>query len=553
MEVIKEGTHTYLLKQIEYRTPVYDESVVHAQNESWNYYLSVEYEILKRNELKTLVSAQLREKDEEKSLLFDITGKRPLKRQGKERAFSQKECEKILQNMSNMIQEVEDYMLDLNCIELRPEYIYEDSKGEIQWIYFPQTSLESEIKSNLQDRELQNKNEDLQKRMEALFAWMLPQIDYEDTDAVQFMYRFYNKVRKLGFSKELLETYIQTKIQKEYYDIEEVDKTSEKVRDSSKIKQDRRSNNESISYEEFFKEELELEKQKIESPNNRKEKTGDFQIGIKNGRRNSRRKVQRNERNRDERNKNQSNRSQKNKDLNNRNKSQSNENNYFILYNALKIISVICTFLALILEGIFVFYGMRSGFTRQLFQYSVGGMLLIIVFAYGFIWSTQAVRKIKQMSDEFIQEKELQNRPQMIKTEVDWETEGDWESGTEGTTILNYGNESEKEDGKICHPMLRDMELGIIYVIKNCPFYIGSAEGVNHLHIQDKTVSREHAVILEDIYEGDGQGYILRDMGSTNGTWLNGKKIKRGNQEQLEDGSVIRFAKKEYEFLIQDI
>lgn len=553
MEVIKEGTHTYLLKQIEYRTPAYDESVVYAENESWDYYLSVEYEVLKRNELKTLVSAQLREKDEEKSLLFDITGKRPLKRQGKERAFSQKECEKILQNMRNMIQEVEDYMLDLNCIELRPEYIYEDSKGEIQWIYFPQTSLESEIKSSLQDRELQNKNEDLQKRMEALFAWMLPQIDYEDTDAVQFMYRFYNKVRKLGFSKELLETYIQTKIQKEYYDIEEVDKTSEKVRDSSKIKQDRKSNNEGISYEEFFKEELELEKQKIESPNNRKEKTGDFRIGIKNGKRNSRREVQRNERNRDEKNKNQSNRNQKNKDLNNRNKSQSNENNYFILYNGLKIISVICTFLAVILEGIFVFYGMRSGFTRQLFQYSVGGMLLIIVFAYGFIWSTQAVRKIKQMSDEFIQEKELQNRPQMIKTEVDWETEEDWESGTEGTTILNYGNESEKEDGKICHPMLRDMELGIIYVIKNCPFYIGSAEGVNHLHIQDKTVSREHAVILEDIYEGDGQGYILRDMGSTNGTWLNGKKIKRGNQEQLEDGAVIRFAKKEYEFLIQDI
>lgn len=293
MEVIKEGTHTYLLKQIEYRTPAYDESVVYAENESWDYYLSVEYEVLKRNELKTLVSAQLREKDEEKSLLFDITGKRPLKRQGKERAFSQKECEKILQNMRNMIQEIEDYMLDLNCIELRPEYIYEDSKGEIQWIYFPQTSLESEIKSNLQDRELQNKNEDLQKRMEALFAWMLPQIDYEDTDAVQFMYRFYNKVRKLDFSKELLETYIQTKRQKEYYDIEEVDKTSAKVRDSSKIKQDRRSNNESISYEEFFKEELELEKQKIESPNNRKQKTGDFQIGIKNGRRNSRREVQR--------------------------------------------------------------------------------------------------------------------------------------------------------------------------------------------------------------------------------------------------------------------
>lgn len=95
MEVIKEGTYTYLLKQIEYRTPVYDESVVHTQNESWDYYLSVEYEILKRNELKTLVSAQLREKDEEKSLLFDITGKRPLKRKEKNELFLKRNVKKF--------------------------------------------------------------------------------------------------------------------------------------------------------------------------------------------------------------------------------------------------------------------------------------------------------------------------------------------------------------------------------------------------------------------------------------------------------------------------
>ena len=536
MEVIKEGTHTYLLKQIEYRASAYDESVVQVENESWDYYLSVEYEVMKRNELKTLVSVQLREKDEEKSLLFDITGKRPLRRQGKERTFSQKECEKILQSMRDMIQEIEDYMLDLNCVELRPEYIYEDSTGEIQWIYFPQISLKTETEPNLQDRESPNKNEDLQKRMESLFAWMLTQIDYEDTNAVQFMYQFYNKVRKLGFSKELLETYIQAELQKEYYDMGEVDRANEKVSHGSKIKQDRMSDNESVSYEEFFEEELKLEKQKTESPKGRKQKIVDF-------------------------------------------------HNYLILYTGLKFISAICTVLAVVLEGIFVFYGMRSGFTRRLFQYSVGGMLLIIVFVCGFIWSTQAVRKIKrnskrsstnsikdnikkqnkvshlkrseqkeQISDKFIQENELQNRPQMIKTEVDWETENGWESANEGTTILNYSNEMEKGDSKnICCPMLRDMELGIIYIIKSCPFYIGSAEGVNHLQIQDKTVSREHAVILEDIYEGEAQGYILRDMGSTNGTWLNGKKIKRGNQEPLEDGAVIRFAKKEYEFLIQDI
>ena len=151
------------------------------------------------------------------------------------------------------------------------------------------------------------------------------------------------------FCIKLLETYtyIQAKLQKEHYDMGEVDRANEKVSHRSKIKQDRVSDDESISYEEFFEEELKLEKQKTESPKGRKQKIGDF-------------------------------------------------HNYLILYTGLKFISAICTVLAVVLEGIFVFYGMRSGFTRRLFQYSVGGMLLIIAFVCGFIWSTQAVRKIKQ-------------------------------------------------------------------------------------------------------------------------------------------------------------
>lgn len=64
----------------------------------------------------------------------------------------------------------------------------------------------------------------------------------------------------------------------------------------------------------------------------------------------------------------------------------------------------------------------------------------------------------------------------------------------EGTTILSLEKES-------FYPILRDMETGIVSIIKSCPFYIGSAEGVNQLKISDKTVSREHAVILEAFYE----------------------------------------------------
>ena len=101
------------------------------------------------------------------------------------------------------------------------------------------------------------------------------------------------------------------------------------------------------------------------------------------------------------------------------------------------------------------------------------------------------------------------------------------------------------------YPMLRDMETGIVSIIKSCPFYIGSAEGVNQLKISDKTVSREHAVILEAFYENGGEGYILRDLDSTNGTWIDGRKIKRGSQERLQEGATVRFAQKEYRFLLE--
>ena len=101
--------------------------------------------------------------------------------------------------------------------------------------------------------------------------------------------------------------------------------------------------------------------------------------------------------------------------------------------------------------------------------------------------------------------------------------------------------------------MLREVETGIVYIIKNCPFYIGSAAGVNQLEIKDRTVSREHAVILEEFWEKERTGYIIRDMNSTNGTWIDDKKVKKGGQSKLKDGDIIRFAKKEYKFLLQDI
>src|SRR5438874_1860957 len=64
------------------------------------------------------------------------------------------------------------------------------------------------------------------------------------------------------------------------------------------------------------------------------------------------------------------------------------------------------------------------------------------------------------------------------------------------------------------------------------PFLIGRQPG-NHLIIRDSRVSRSHARILTE--DGD---YVLEDIGSRHGTFINGKRVTR---KKLETSDKIEF------------
>ena len=64
--------------------------------------------------------------------------------------------------------------------------------------------------------------------------------------------------------------------------------------------------------------------------------------------------------------------------------------------------------------------------------------------------------------------------------------------------------------------------------------------GESDLILTDPTVSRKHAVVEEK-----ADGYVIRDLGSTNGTFLDGVRIREG---YLSPGSVIRLGKTEIAF-----
>jgi EAL domain-containing protein (putative c-di-GMP-specific phosphodiesterase class I) len=71
------------------------------------------------------------------------------------------------------------------------------------------------------------------------------------------------------------------------------------------------------------------------------------------------------------------------------------------------------------------------------------------------------------------------------------------------------------------------------------PFTLGRSEATDH-PIYSSKVSKEHATILKL-----GDDYAVRDLGSTNGTFVNGKRVE---EQVLTDGDIVHLAHVEFCF-----
>jgi pSer/pThr/pTyr-binding forkhead associated (FHA) protein len=66
----------------------------------------------------------------------------------------------------------------------------------------------------------------------------------------------------------------------------------------------------------------------------------------------------------------------------------------------------------------------------------------------------------------------------------------------------------------------------------------------NDLILNDKSVSKIHAALVMN-REGT---LMVADTGSTNGTYINGRRIAYGEARQIEDGDVVGFGNIEVRF-----
>lgn len=472
MEVLKEGLHTYCVQRL-------------IQNE---YFLKIEYQILRYNHLERLLPVQLREQNGEKILLYKIPGKNTLITEAGTRGLSFLVCQELIRKSLDLLEEMDEYMLEVEHVSFRPEQIYIKEK-EFYWMYLP------------------DKNEDIQKEGEDLFQWLLSHINYEDTQTVHFVYHTFWMIRNRGFSKKTLEEAL----------IYENERKTEEGRQSYEAyfanPQGMSGLKENTGKEEVFKQ----EEPGIEYPD---------QVFIPEKADNERYWPE-----------------EKEEKEKSRVRVHSRNREMIILLMAEVILAVLAASIG-ITAVIFFIMGIKNGFSETGIRYFIGIGIFLLIFLEG-IWQVNRKRKAagkkggkKQKESRYAHNEETRvgSRGKSVPIHnYTWEEE-------EGTVVLGVRKDRMQ-------PVVKCMQTGRIWPIFTLPFYVGSEAEINQLPVEDSTVSRQHAVILRGEQTGS---YDVQDLKSTNGTWVNGKRIMWDRPMRLKNGDVIRFAAREYQFIISD-
>ena len=123
MEIEKEGLHTYRVSDS-------------VQNE---YFLSVEYHIIRYNHPDTLLPVLLREQDGMIKLLYELSDTKSLEEISEENNshgnnFSKADCRMLLQSLRQLLKDLDELLLAPEHINFSPGCIYRTGENGFRWM-----------------------------------------------------------------------------------------------------------------------------------------------------------------------------------------------------------------------------------------------------------------------------------------------------------------------------------------------------------------------------------------------------------------------------------
>ena len=108
------------------------------------------------------------------------------------------------------------------------------------------------------------------------------------------------------------------------------------------------------------------------------------------------------------------------------------------------------------------------------------------------------------------------------------------------TVLLN-----ESEQQRIPKLYGRNQAASKNILLEQLPLTLGSLGGSVDYKLSDKSISRMHAYIGKN----ESGSIFLKDLGSTNGTYLNGRRLNTNEVTYLNRGDEVRFGALEFEFI----
>ena len=121
--------------------------------------------MIKANEFRHLLKVHWKGKDEGSQFMYEISGKVSMKAWFERSRLNHSEMEAFVRQMAELIEELKNYMLDVNYVYLNPEYIFRE-KDMYYFCYYPM------------------KEESILQEFHGLTEYFVRAVDYADKDAV---------------------------------------------------------------------------------------------------------------------------------------------------------------------------------------------------------------------------------------------------------------------------------------------------------------------------------------------------------------------------------